>query len=211
MSSQAELLPSSPTIVGLAEPRPELRSIPGGPLEVVKQNREAFVNALVDTGLMSAEYADSGALEAFGYWIQHKPPSDSLIHILVGDHLGGAHHLRTIMELGIEGRTMASQVGNKRVRQEQRLRDNRAYRPSIVMIADATTGSLKQWGSTQFPDEWDAERVARALIEVASGQPQKVDEERHSHFKVGIIDGVRIQVATDDKTGKIITGSPRLS
>lgn len=192
-------------------PAPMLEVVPQiDSLSEIEANRTAFVSALIERGLMSKMFADSGELGHFGYEVEHNLPFDSLIHILVGDHLGGAHHLRTIMDLEMPGRSMASKVGNRRIRDAQRLRSNGTYRPQIVAIQSNDGGQMKRWGSSQFPYEWNAEQVADAIISVAKSPSVKVDPDRHSFLKIGEVDGVRIQVAVDDKTGKIITGNPRI-
>ncbi len=178
--------------------------------------RDEFVQQLMQCGLISEQLANSGALEAFGIWPERN--MDSLTHVLIGDAQGGPHHLRTIIDLDVPGRIIASDVRppanaslpESEFRRAQKVRPNGIYRPNTVVIIDEA-GQRKESGSPMFPNEWTAEDVIKALIQVSLQPASNHNPERHSFMHEGIFGGVRTRVCTDDQTGKIITGYPKIT
>src|ERR1035438_1456061 len=63
---------------------------------------------LVNKGLVSQEFYESGALESFA--IDEPTQTDLLEHVLVGDDFGGGHHLPTLVALGWKNVTIASMI-----------------------------------------------------------------------------------------------------
>lgn len=184
-------------------------------VEAAEFERQHFALSLVEKGLISDEFYRSGALDRFGS--DEATGGDALSHILIGDELGGMHHLPTVMELGIQGRTVSSLVGDanrpkvsySKFRREQRVKDSGAYRALGVEIQgpDGTKFS-KLEGSSMFPNDWTTEKVLQSIVTVAD-TPGKHDPERKSLFHEAEVDGVKVRVVTDEKTGKIITASPK--
>lgn len=180
--------------------------IPGPP---VNDAYTAFIGRLVDKDLVSLDLIKSGDLEMFDK--DTATEWDALAHILVGDENGGAHHLRTIMKLEVGGRQVGSKLRDKvedpidmALEDKQRIQKNGTYRPRLVRVE----GKDKLEGSTMFPDEWPTEKVIKSIVATAKSVPTKHDLERSSYMHRQNIDGVRVNVVTDEKTGKIITASP---
>lgn len=182
--------------------------------------RAQLVGALVLNGLMKQEYADSGALDAFR--IDDKTGVDALEHILIGDEVGGGHHLKTIMDLEVPGRTIASEIPDYRdpnhvplakLRRGQAVRENGTFKSNIVKIQTdkGEVSKEKVGGSAMFPNEWNTQEVVEAVKKVADTPPESHDRERGSFVHIGEEKGVRIRVITDEKTGKIITATPKYS
>jgi len=182
--------------------------------EVMELTRDRFVEDLVVAGSISSEYAQSGELNEFA--INEETGSDALSHILVGDHRGGAHHMRTVDELDMGGsRVFASEIHDpdnpkkplRRFRKSQRVHPNGTFRCNIVEIEDEGVVMKKLGGSTMFPQEWSAERVLKSVVNVSRGEPTRYDPERQSSVYEGSVDDVPIRLVKDHKTGKIITAS----
>lgn len=199
-------------------------------LASLQAERDSFTGELVDRGLMTQEFAASGAMDSF--LLDPMSGHDSVRHILIGDSTGGCHHLRSVMELGVDGRIVASEVydPNRPERRrssfvrEQRIRyPEEVYGVNVVGVEEGGKMYWKQTtkthngkeltvnsGSSMFPDEWSAEQVLRAVMEVAA-LPAKPDAEsgrRPVSIHDARVDGVRIRVIVDNNTGKIITASP---
>lgn len=77
--------------------------------ELSEAYRENFTRKLIDSGLMTKAFAESGILGEFGY--DEETGSDALIHTLVGDSEGGAHHLPSIMAAGPDNVSVKSWIG----------------------------------------------------------------------------------------------------
>ena len=186
-------------------------------VDKLEESRIKLANSLIEHGLMSREFIESGVLDRFD--IDPKTGHESFTHILIGDRDGGAHHLRTILDLGIAGRMVASAVIDPRplnrsydsLKDEQRLNSKGTYKAIVVDIKDDGYHKDKrlEGGSTMFPDAWSAEEVIKAVVKVSQIEPIKHDEKRKSNSHLGVVDGVKIRVITDEKTGKIITASPK--
>ena len=169
---------------------------------------------MVRHGLISEEFSQSGALEAFS--IDRTLGRDALPHILIGDEYGGTHHLPTIIGLGIDGRQIASTVINpnnpnkKRsdYRAAQKIQENGVYEARIVKITDGTGQVMeKAKGSSFFPNEWTTQDVLEAVISV-SQQPGEHHPTRRAFTHTAKIKGVTVIVNTDDLTGKIVAARP---
>lgn len=186
--------------------------------------REDFVSTLVQNGLVSQDFVETGIMNRFA--IHPDNGLDALMHVLVGDMDGGAHHLATIASLGIAGRELACRIHKpessdgwgkqyRKYRQEQQPKDSGTYKVLHVHIhgLDHSTGEhityAKSGGSSMFPDSWSTEQVLEALVAVADTEPTRHDEERHSFTHVAEVGGVKIQVVTNELDGRIITGCPR--
>lgn len=78
--------------------------------ELSEAYREEFVRTLIGSGLMTRAFAESGILSEFGY--DPDTGSDALIHTLVGDSEGGAHHLPSIMAAGPDNVSIKSWIGS---------------------------------------------------------------------------------------------------
>lgn len=188
--------------------------------ERIYPTREELVGALVTQNMISKEYADSGALEAFQ--IDEQTGSDALRHVLIGDDNGGAHHLRSLMELDLPTRRVASayidptaddaQRTRSKYRRGQSVRSNGTFRSNIVVIDEGKGEMEKVGGSAMFPNEWSSEKVIDSIRQVGSTLPDAYDADRSDKaIHNGEIDGVRIRVITNPKTGKIVTGFPKYS
>jgi hypothetical protein len=190
-------------------------------LQELERQQAAFVEDLVQAGCVSAEYAQSGALDKFD--VNPRTGKITLMHLFKGDMFGGIHHYRTYLELNIAGREVAAKIHDDQsettlhqFRGIQTERPNGTYNLFHIRIQDVhpITGQpverLKVTGSTMFPDAWSAEDVLRAIVEVSQTTPTQSDTERMTHKHVGLVDGVKIQVITDAITGKIIAAFPTL-
>ncbi len=180
----------------------------------IEASQSAFANVLQEQGLVSPELVDSGMIDMFAR--DDSVGMDTLEHILVGDEQGGGHHLRTMNDLGLEDRTVMSEINpggdperpiHKKLVREQSIRPNSAFRSRIVEIGD----KQKVGGSAMFPNEWSTEDVINSIAAVALTPPAKHDLERLSFIHQGEVNGVRIQVVTSEATGKIITAAPKVS
>lgn len=181
--------------------------------------RTKLLTDLVSAGSVSAEFAQSDVSERFE--LNPAKGTDAIKHILVGDHDGGLHHLRTMMELDVPNRTAYSLISDpkkpektpKQFEKDQKVRQNGTAKPLGVVIdgklkyVPKTTDKLS--GSVLFPDTWCAEDVLCAVVlAVDSGEPE-VDIERQSIVHTAEVEGVKVRAVTDLNTGKIITASPR--
>ena len=170
--------------------------------------------SLVEKGLISEEFYQSGAVDSF--FVDKKTGAAALLHILIGDEYGGAHHLPTILALEIPGREVASIIfdpenpnkSQSEFRKAQKAKLSGVFRAMHIEIADNDGTMLsKDKGSSMFPNEWNTQRVVESLIHV-SKMPGELDEVRGSVVHVAEVDGVKLRVITDSNTGKIITGFP---
>ncbi len=123
------------------------------------------------------------------------------------------------MDLDIQGRSIASAIvdlrphshSHKEIQKEQRLDKTGAYRALVVDIkeGDHHKDKRKEGGSTMFPDTWSTEDVARAIVKVANSDPVKSDEKRKSNTHIEEVNGLRVRVITDQKTGKVNYRQPK--
>jgi len=197
--------------------------------ESLEMERIEFTYNLVNHGLMSREFAESGLLDNFE--LDNETGHDAIKHILVGDLMGGCHHLRTVAELGITNRRIASEIYDPvrperkigKFRKEQERHVNGAFRSNIVEIEEDGINYRKlnqielggkilevASGSTMFPDEWSAEDVLGAIAWVAKTPPSEESLKGVSPSLIhkAVVNGVKIKVVTYKETGKIITGTP---
>src|SRR5438270_11015796 len=75
-----------------------------------ESRRAEFVDQLLSKKLVTDDLVNSGALNTFSV----DDTGDSLIHILTGDGNGGAHHLRTLFELGLTSPAIATELSEDR-------------------------------------------------------------------------------------------------
>lgn len=191
--------------------------------QALEQRRHQFVDELVTKGLISDEFARSGMLEQFD--ISQETGKDTLIHIFRGDWRGGIHHLSTYIALDSSGREVevAARVADdskdttyEDLRGFQSAKGNGVYNLLHIRIRDTDpltgerTEYIKQTGSTMFPDQWSAEQIVRSIVVVAQTKPTKYDSERQVYTHTGLVDGVKIQVMSDEVTGKIIAAYPTI-
>lgn len=192
--------------------------------EALKQQRDAFVENMVNTGVMSEEFAKSGVLDRFAYDVPHEV--DSLMHILVGDKTGGLHHLRTVMDLGVEDREVSSELydanrpdrGVSSFKKEQKVLSSGVYGANnVAIIVDGiryrklTTSDDKDIssGSNMFPNEWTAQDVLAAVLQVADEPPiEGANNGLPTQIHDGHVNDVRIRVITDKANGEILTAFP---
>jgi hypothetical protein len=169
----------------------------------------------VEKGLISEDFYNSGVLDAFD--IDESTQEDELVHILVGNTQGGAHHLPTIVSLGIENVAVASTIydperPNKSpgdFRREQRVKDNGVYKALDVKILDRDGSvSRKDGGSSMFPNEWSTQKVLAAVY-ATSKAPGEHDVKRDAYRHETEVEGVKVVAYTDDKTGKIFQAWPK--
>ncbi len=178
-------------------------------------NREEFSLNLVDKGLVSTEFYESGAMDAFD--LDEKTGRDALTHLLVGDARDGGHHLPSMMQLEADGIAVASKIkdpdnpsrGVAFFRRDQQVRNNGTYEALHVEVSDPRTGRTlkKLGGSSMFPNEWSTQDVLQAVVDV-SKSPGQYDERRGSMQHQKKVHGVVIRAVTDKKTGKVITAHP---
>jgi hypothetical protein len=204
--------------------------LPSEQVYALQERRREFLGLMVGKGVVSQEFVDSGLFNRFN--IDEATGMDSVIHTYAGDLDGGVHHLPSLYALEVPGRVVASVVYQEDrkdpvtnevitwVRQRSKFRTiqkpttQNSYRCLSVSITDTDprTGETftyeKDDGSSMFPDDWSAEDVARAIVEVADTEPVKFNPDRMSRTHDAKVNGVRIQVVTSDRTGKIITGCP---
>ncbi len=185
--------------------------------------RANFVSSLREKRLISEDLINSGGLDLF--LINPKVGYDGLIHILIGDRRGGAHHLPTILALEAEGRTIASKIydpSRKTTRtgelmsrelqyelnkKDQQTRENGVYTCRIVIFENDGKIYEKLFGSSMFPDTWSTEKVIKAILETYRNGWKTVELDTIIHEAT--IDGVKIRVVSDARTGKIKTAMPK--
>ncbi len=197
---------------------PALMSQPNIEHETIDKNllteRRVLVDSMVQQRLVSEEFSRSGALDDFS--IDETLGRDALSHILIGDDYGGGHHLPTIIELGVDGRQVASTVINPDnpnknrayYRGAQRVKENGVFTPKIFNITDSLGRVLeKTSGSNFFPNEWTTQEVLEAIVET-SKQPGEHNPDRRAYIHNSEVNGVRVIVNTDDFTGKIVAARP---
>lgn len=206
------------------KPAKEYNSFPDHTREEYIERREEFLNALAECGQIDRSFIESGVANRFD--IVYETGMDALVHILVGDREGGAHHANTVMALGYVGCELACRVYNPtsdvpfstqytKNRKQQRKDFSGSYRLLHVRIKDFDEDARelitydKLGGSSIFPDEWTASDVLNAAIEVGATPPVKKDPERQANVHVGEVRGVKIQVVTNAANGKILTACPR--
>ena len=168
---------------------------------------------MVARKLISQSFSDSGILDLFS--LDEAKGRDALPHILIGDEYGGAHHLRTIDELEVEGRQVASTIArpvkSKRpsyYRQAQKVQDNGVFRAKVVRIKGADGNLMeKETGSIFFPDEWTTQELLESVVEV-SKTPGEHNPDTRAYTHKGTSRGVPMIVNTDDTTGKIVAARP---
>lgn len=186
------------------------------PKNEMAAERERLVAAMVEKNLISKEFSESGALEAFE--MNQASGVDAMRHILIGDETGGAHHLATILDLEIEGRQISAPIANPdkpnkgldKYRKEQEMRPNGVYRAKGVLITDSAGQVFnKEGGSHFFPDSWTAQDVLEAAITVSKMPPSEHHPDFRSYTHKGEVKGVKVSVHVDDMTGKIRAAFPR--
>jgi len=171
--------------------------------------------SLVEKGLISEEFFQSSAMEQFNY--DEATGTDALSHILIGDETGGAHHLPSLLALGVDGRTIASMISDparpdkrqSHFRKEQKVKPDGTYKALHIAVRGQDGIEYRKLnGSTMFPNEWNTQKVLESIL-AASDVPGTHDPIRESYAHLAEVDGVKVTVWTDDKTGKIITGFPK--
>jgi hypothetical protein len=184
----------------------------GAVVGLLKEKRAVFVKDLVSHGMISEAIANSGDLDMFE--IDAATRHDSLIHLLVGDQNGGAHHMRSIFELGMSNVGVASEVRpgadaatQARLRRQQKARPNGEYKSRVILI----NGQRKEGGSSMFPEAWTAEEVIQSVVSTAKEEPSSHDSVRRSYVHKKVVNGVKIRAVTSQETGKIVTASPKVT
>jgi hypothetical protein len=191
-------------------------------IESLRLEREAFTDNLLVNGCITEEFAFSDAkLDRFA--LDPATGTDAMKHLLIGDSTGGCHHLRTVIDLGVEGRTVASEVYDPgrperetgRYVREQKVKKNGVFGANIIDIEESgityrKIGGKEKNGSSMFPNEWSTQEVLQAILEVADMPPKSTSEMGLRSFNLhdAKINGVRIRVVTDKESNKIITASP---
>jgi hypothetical protein len=179
--------------------------------------RQQLSLALVDKNLIPGELYESGALENFA--IDEATQTDALKHLLTGDENGGAHHLPTLIELGVENVSIASMIQPQEslkrqmspglLRKEQKIKENGTFKALDIRVSDTNGNTLRKvGGSTMFPNEWSTQQVIESILQ-ASQVPGEEVEDKNITRHTSKINGVKIVAVTDNKTGKILTGYPR--
>ena len=178
--------------------------------------RSQFELAMVEKGLISQEFYESGALERFNLNLDNG--HDSLKHILIGSDRGGLHHLSSHVELGNKKTKIASSIGGfkksskplSKHRSSQKIKENGVYRAGdIVISSHENQRFIKRAGSTMFPNDWSTQDVLEAILNVANQDGISVggdDNMRIIHKSV--VNGVNIEVITSSSNGKILTAFP---
>lgn len=200
-----------------------MNTLPHGPeqgptdLELYEAHREHFARQLVESQMISQEFKDSGALEHFD--ISPEYGSDALIHTLVGDETGGAHHLPTAISIGREGVSFASVIADEKrpdksaakFRKEQKIRENGTFTVLNLHTVDAVGKTHKKEDkSSMFPNEWSTEEVLAAIVDTkTTGDRTETDPIRNSYKCTKEVQGVKVIAVVDAQTDKIITACPR--
>lgn len=185
----------------------------------LKEARVKLLADLVSAGSISAEFAQSDVPERFE--INPAKGKDAIKHILVGDHDGGLHHIRTMMELDVPNRSIYSIISDpkkpektpKQFERDQKIRQNDTAKPLGVLIDGTLKYDFKTkdklCGSVLFPDSWSAEDVLCAVVLAVDNGEKEWDIERQSIVHTMDVEGVKVRAVTDLNTSKIITASPR--
>ena len=196
-------------------------------VDMLAENRQQFVNSLLQCELITQAFVETGALEQFN--IDQKTGVDALSHILVGDLTGGFHHLPTATALELT-RSVGSWVLNPdasmksvpwheqyaNLREKQSVRRSGVYYAKYVGIGtgeiDPGTGyektRTKSGGSNMFPDTWNTQQVLSAIIETVDRGLSRLAKEGDRYIYNHIIGDVPIQVMTRASDGKIIAAYP---
>lgn len=182
-------------------------------------NSETFRNALVEKGCISEDTFNSGVLDSFEHDDEPSAEgSDALAHILIGGN-GGLHHLRTVMELGINNVEVASKVDyvedstgvrlKAKYIKEQTVSETGVYTARHIKWVDKD-GILKDKknGTTLFPDEWSTDKVILAIAEACVAQPESINEKEHIAVHIKEIDGIKVKALVDTRTNKIFQANP---
>jgi hypothetical protein len=194
---------------------PESQSVEAQPfnIEALEQNRQAFVGELTGKGLISKEFAESGVLDSF--MIDPMTGNDSLKHILVGDEFGGLHHLATVMQLEIPGRSVGSVIYDpskpskklSEYRGNQKVKPSGVYKSQDVRITAESGQEIEKIGSSSmFPNEWSTEDVLRAIVETTK-VPGEYSPEKELTEHTAEFNGVKIRAHTTND-GKIRSAIP---
>jgi hypothetical protein len=178
--------------------------------------RSQFELAMVEKGLISQEFYESGALERFNLNLDNG--HDSLKHILIGSDRGGLHHLSSHVELGNKKTKIASSIGGfkksskslSKHRSSQKIKENGVYRAGdIVISSHENQRFIKRAGSTMFPNDWSTQDVLEAILNVANQDGISVGEDDNMRIiHKSVVNGVNIEVITSSSNGKILTAFP---
>jgi hypothetical protein len=178
--------------------------------------RSQFELAMVEKGLISQEFYESGALERFNLNLDNG--HDSLKHILIGSDRGGLHHLSSHVELGNKKTKIASSIGGfkksskplSKHRSSQKIKENGVYRAGDIVIAsNKNQRFIKRAGSTMFPNDWSTQDVLEAILNVANQDGISVGEDDNMRIiHKSVVNGVNIEVITSSSNGKILTAFP---
>lgn len=191
-------------------------------------SRETFTNALFQQGCISQAFVESGLIDRFEH--DEALGRDAAKHILIGDELGGFHHLKTSMDLGVENNSASSLLvrpsdygegGSQKLRKpaesrrKQRVAENGTFRSELVEIAGHTKRTLEGEDelatSAMFPSEWTAEDVLCCVV-AASEHGTFVDaDKKRQTVRLEYTDepsNVTLQVVVRTATGKIATAYP---
>jgi hypothetical protein len=183
---------------------------------------DPLVKKLISAGELTESVISDGTLGRFAHDETPGSTRGAVEHILVGDEQGGLHHARSVVNGGIEGRSVSSQVDGSRklkeYRRRQRVKPNGTYHANTVEIEGNTGTFVKARGSAMFPDDWSSEDVLRKIVEVADGAPGKLTDRGtllHEGFVASGIEKpgeeptfVKVRALTDPSTGKILTAHP---
>ncbi len=181
-----------------------------------KFSRQQFELAMLEKGLISQEFYESGVLERFN--LNKDNGHDSLKHILIGSDRGGLHHLSSHVELGNKKTKIASSIGGfkksskplSKHRSSQKIKENGVYRAGdIVISSHENQRFIKRAGSTMFPDDWSTQDVLEAILNVADQDGISVGEDDNlRNIHKSVVNGVNIEVITSNISGKILTAFP---
>ena len=183
----------------------------------IEFKRQQVMLSFIEKGLITEDFYKSGAIEVFD--IDNNLGRDALLHMLVGDEYGGAHHIPSIMALDsspVRIASLSQDDGRLRrtyskgdLRREQTERSNGVFKSLDVLVVDDEGRELqKSGGSVMFPNDWNTEKVIRAVIKV-SQVPGEIRQDNHAIKHIAKVDDVQIIVVTDIISGKILTGFPK--
>ena len=179
-------------------------------------DRQQFELEMVDKGLISSEFYESGVLKKFE--LNPENGHDSLKHILIGSERGGLHHLPTQIEVGNVKTKVASSIASNKPNSKkiskykaiQKKDENGVYRAGdIVISSNKNKRFIKRRGSNMFPDEWSTQEVLEAIL-LVSNEPisDNGDENNSRSIHKAQVNGVNIEVITSNSSGNILTAFP---
>lgn len=186
------------------------------PAEQMREEAKAYIKDLQEAGYVQDTREILKNLDRFG---------DRLPHILQGDQGGGGHFYPCVRDNGGGiSRTHKPDLSGEYIdyvsdeeiailKEDQGITEgDPVYCPEVVISYEQDGKqryALKQ--VTFFPEAWDAEDIAHAVLKVADYTPIDFSERQGAKMyeHEGTVDGVKLHVVTTSpKGGRIVTAYP---